>query len=137
MNKDKANRLITEYINGWINGDAARVLNTLAPDCLIVESHGPRFEGRDEVEKWINDWNQDGSKVIEWEIKNKLLQDTNAAFQWYFRCIMKGREYKIDGAAPALWSFETGEFPLSLNICKRNPKPQKINEPDRRSRRKS
>ncbi len=99
MNKDKANRLITEYVNGWINGDAARVLNTLAPDCLIVESHGPRFEGRDEVEKWINDWNQDGSKVIEWEIKNKLLQDTNAAFQWYFRCIMKGREYKIDGAS--------------------------------------
>ena len=99
MNNDKANHLITEYVNGWIDGDAERVLNTLAPDCLIVESHGPRFEGRDEVEKWINDWNKDGSKVIEWEIRNKFLQDTNAAFQWYFRCIVKGREYKIDGAS--------------------------------------
>jgi hypothetical protein len=44
-----AEHLVHAYIEGWRTGDRAKILGTLAPDCVIVESLGPTYTGADKI----------------------------------------------------------------------------------------
>ena len=97
MKPEQANQLFADYVEGWLKGDSRQITKTLTQDCLIIESHGPRFEGKDEVLKWVCEWNQKGSQVIEWKIKKHIFENNEGAFQWFFRYVMENEEQEIDG----------------------------------------
>lgn len=50
---DVATRLVGGYVEGWKAADSDLILDTLEPDCVVIESHGPTYRGRDQVKRWI------------------------------------------------------------------------------------
>jgi ketosteroid isomerase-like protein len=44
------------YIDGWRRHDVAAVLDTLTSDCVVIESYGPVYRGRERVEQCMHAW---------------------------------------------------------------------------------
>jgi ketosteroid isomerase-like protein len=91
--------LIEEYVTGWRENNLSKILNTLTQDSLIIESHGPRYKGKRNVEKWIETWKRAGNKVTKWKIKSfYYLENSHAAFfEWDFECVVGGEKHKLAG----------------------------------------
>ncbi|MHB8059633.1 MAG: nuclear transport factor 2 family protein, partial [Gaiellaceae bacterium] len=68
MNIETADRLIRQYVESWREGDAAKILGTVTEDCVISESHGPTYRGKDQVVRWVDAWFGAGGDVLAWEI---------------------------------------------------------------------
>jgi len=60
--------LLKHYIAGWKAQSADQILNTLAEDSLIIEPHGPTYQGKKEVAEWIATWHGEGHYIIKWDI---------------------------------------------------------------------
>lgn len=60
--------LIEQYIEGWKVGDITKITITLTDNCVIIESHGPVYRGKEKVKQWIQNWNAARSKVDDWDI---------------------------------------------------------------------
>jgi ubiquinone/menaquinone biosynthesis C-methylase UbiE len=103
MNRQKAHELITAYIEGWQTNDPTRVINTLAPDCVIIESHGPTYRGLETASRWIVGWMGTGHTVDRWDVTSFCFDDAEriAAFEWRFACTVDGVHYEIDGISIA------------------------------------
>lgn len=76
--------LLREYIDGWKEGKKAKILNTLSNDCIIVESHGPTYRGKEMVDKWFNEWHMLGNKVEKWKISSLYSYEGTAFSEWVF-----------------------------------------------------
>lgn len=98
MDQQTAHRLVTDYVEGWINNQPEQVLSTLKPDCLIIESHGPTYQGRDHVFQWITSWFRDGGQIQAWDITSFLYAGDMAAFEWRFECSGSWGKGIFDGA---------------------------------------
>ena len=66
---EAADRLIRQYVEGWRKGDAAMILASVNADCVIVESHGPTYRGKDQIARWVDTWFGAGGEVLLWEIR--------------------------------------------------------------------
>ncbi|MBN1813922.1 MAG: nuclear transport factor 2 family protein [Anaerolineae bacterium] len=99
MNRQDAYQLITTYVEGWKTGDAAQIINTLAPGCVIVESHGPTYRGLEIARQWIEGWLGLGNTVDRWDVTSFYFDEAEqaAAFEWGFECTADGVHYAIDG----------------------------------------
>ena len=60
--------VVRAYLDGWRRADQDAVLATLAPDCTVVEGHGPVYRGVDRVRQWLDAWFSPGNTVDAWEI---------------------------------------------------------------------
>ena len=49
-----AERLIRRYVEGWCKGDAAMILASVSEDCVVIESHGPTYRGKDQIGRWVD-----------------------------------------------------------------------------------
>ena len=97
MNDRQARTLIEDYVDGWKTNDRDRILSSLAPDCVIIESHGPTYRGTDLVRQWIESWFSGGSSVDRWEITSFHSMEDTAVFEWDFECTVGGQQYRLDG----------------------------------------
>jgi hypothetical protein len=86
LNHQQALTLINAYVEGWKNNRPDQIVGTLAPDCLVIESHGPTYRGRDHVLLWVTDWFQQGQSIQRWELSSFVYEDDAAAFEWVFEC---------------------------------------------------
>ncbi len=101
MERERASRLIHGYMEGWIAGNLPQILDTLDPDCLIIESHGPTYRGVDHVRRWVETWFAPGSRVDHWTLSSFVFEGDMAAFEWEFTCTVDGIQYQFDGASVA------------------------------------
>jgi hypothetical protein len=103
MNHQDARQLITAYVEGWKVNDPPQIIDTLAPNCLIVESHGPTYRGLDVATRWIEGWLGTGNTVDRWDITSFCFDEEKqtAIFEWGFECTSEGMHYKIDGISIA------------------------------------
>jgi ketosteroid isomerase-like protein len=101
-----AEHLIHAYVDGWRTGDRAKILGTLAPDCMIVESYGPTYTGVDKIARWIDTWLGAGNTVDRWEVTSLEVTATGAAcfFEWEFQCTFAGVRSGFAGASIARFS---------------------------------
>src|SRR6516164_2931109 len=53
MNDASTKQLLLAYVEGWKSGDREKILNTLDPACVVIESYGPTYRGKK--------WSVDGS----------------------------------------------------------------------------
>lgn len=108
MDEHIARYLIQSYINGWKQLDLSLVLSPLSENCVIIESHGPTYQGVEEVKRWINCWIKTGSKVMRWDLRSfYFLEKEKTAFcEWDFYCIANQREYVLAGASLVKFSSE-------------------------------
>lgn len=68
MNEKTAFNLIQQYIEGWKQNDLLLILSTLAEDCVVIESHGPQYQGIREIERWFGFWLNANGKVTKWDL---------------------------------------------------------------------
>jgi len=94
-----ASRVICNYVEGWKAADSRRILDTLEPDCVVVESHGPTYRGRDQVERWIESWFAEGDTVDRWDVTSLLVSNGVCAFEWTFSCTLAGELHSFEGAS--------------------------------------
>lgn len=76
--------LIQRYMDGWREGSAEEILDTLNEDCTIVESHGPTYRGKEIVRKWIADWHSCGNVVEKWVMTSFHPCGELVFFEWVF-----------------------------------------------------
>lgn len=99
MNAEIADRLIRRYVDGWREGDAAKILATVTEDCVVVESHGPTYHGKDQIARWVDTWFGAGGEVLAWEIRSLEALGEAAFFEWSFGCKWLGEKHEFEGAS--------------------------------------
>ncbi|RKN42932.1 nuclear transport factor 2 family protein [Streptomyces hoynatensis] len=90
-----------DYIDGWRRHDVAAVLATLAEDCVVVESYGPVYRGRERVAQWMRAWFGAGGTVDGWEITGEAAAGDTLVAEWVFSCTWEGKPATFDGASVA------------------------------------
>lgn len=76
--------LIQQYIEGWKSGNEAEILDVFAEDCLVIESHGPTYRGKEIIKKWIADWFGRGNVVEKWVITSFHTCGDTIFCEWVF-----------------------------------------------------
>ena len=89
--------VIDQYVLGWNKGNREQILNTVTDDCEIIESHGPKYSGKAEVEKWIDEWIKTNSVIHKWEVTSFYEVDDHVFFEWYFECVVENKKHSIEG----------------------------------------
>jgi uncharacterized protein (TIGR02246 family) len=95
----EARQLVEAYVDGWRGNDSRKIVSSLSPDCIVIESHGPTFLGIEAIRQWVENWIAEGSRVDRWDITSFHFLEDAAAFEWDFECIAKGQHYHIEGVS--------------------------------------
>jgi hypothetical protein len=93
----KKRNLIKRYVEGWKRGSGEIILDTVTPDCIIVESDGSVYRGSQAIAHWIKNWKQERNMVAVWDIAAYYEMSDTAFFEWTFACVAKGRHYQFNG----------------------------------------
>lgn len=64
----KGKALMQRYMDGWKDGNESEILSVFADDCVVVESHGPVYCGKDVIKQWIAEWFGQGNRVEKWKM---------------------------------------------------------------------
>lgn len=75
--------LIESYIEGWKTSDAIKILSPLAANCLIIESHGPIYHGKEMIQEWVLTWLK-CHKVKKWELTSFYSFNDIICCEWNF-----------------------------------------------------
>ncbi len=97
MHSTSPNQLILRYIEGWIAGDREQILSTLDSACLVIESYGPTYRGKEMVGRWIDSWFAPGNRVNHWEVTSFSTGDEAC----FFGCTYEGSRSSFEGASVA------------------------------------
>jgi hypothetical protein len=127
MDRAVAERLIRSYIEGWRAGDRDKILSTLAPECVIIESYGPAYTGVDKIARWIDTWLGAGNTVDRWEVTSLDVAATACFFEWEFECTFAGSRSGFLGASIARFRDERI---VSLREYKMTDTPSEWEPPD-------
>ena|SRR3990170_976447 len=95
----KVQNLIEQYVEGWKKNNLEKILDCLSKDCVIIESHGPTYRGKEAVGKWFKYWLKEKGRVLKWEIEEiYFLKNQNIAFfEWLFECIVEDKKHTLPG----------------------------------------
>lgn len=96
-----AKKLVQQYVSDWKKGDLRKITEILTDNCIIIESHGPKYKGLKEIIQWIKKWNKEKSKVNTWNITSFYQTKNIAVFEWKFLCTVDGKIHNIDGISIA------------------------------------
>ncbi|MBY0545528.1 MAG: nuclear transport factor 2 family protein [Gammaproteobacteria bacterium] len=91
--------LVQQYINGWKQNDLPMIISCLAENCVVIESHGPTYNGISNIENWFKFWLKAKSKVTKWDILSFYFyeEEQTAFVEWDFACISNNVEYSLPG----------------------------------------
>ena len=98
MHEATAHQLIQSYVQGWRATNRELILSTLDLDCVIIESYGPTYRGRDMIARWIDSWFAPGNIVTRWDITSFFATDEACFFEWTFECRYAGDLDGFEGA---------------------------------------
>ena len=92
---------LRRYIDGWRRHDVAAVLDTLTSDCVVIESYGPVYRGRDRVGQWMHALFGAGGRVEGWEVAAYDAAGDLLTAEWRFTCTWRGGIGSFEGASIA------------------------------------
>ena len=101
MHSTSPKKLILQYTEGWLAANREQILSTLDPACLIIESYGPTYRGKEMVGRWFDSWFAPGNRVNRWEVTSFYTGDEAYFFEWIFECTYAGQQYNFEGASVA------------------------------------
>ena len=99
MSDVSARQLIHAYVEGWKAGDREKILSTLDLECVIIESYGPTYRGKEMVGRWIDSWLAPGNTVDRWDVTSLSIGDEACFFEWFFECTYDGDRGGFEGAS--------------------------------------
>ncbi len=103
MTETNARKLVNLYVEGWKTNDMDRILEPLASDCSVTESHGSSYKNPKLIRKWIKQWNDAGNKVTKWDIDAFFFTGDSTFFEWSFECVTNKKRHRLDGASIVLF----------------------------------
>lgn len=118
MDKDKARKLILLYVDGWKENNVIKIIEPLASDCIIIESHGPLYKGIEKVKKWVEVWIKSKGVVNRWDITSFYFIDDTVVFEWIFDCIVNEKKYHIEGITIAHFENEKIKYLREYRMTK-------------------
>ena len=101
MDKAIARLVVQIYVDGWREGDRAKILSGLDEECVIIESYGPTYHGIVKVGRWVDGWLAAGNTVDSWDITSFYVAGETCFFEWVFACTYAGKHHRFDGASIA------------------------------------
>jgi len=107
-----------EHLNAALAG--LGIDNIFAEDVIYTESWGPKYNNRQIVKHWFQEWNTRG-KVVAWEIKQFFHKGNQTIVEWYFKNEMNnGSIEEFDGISLVEWTKDNKikslkEFGCNLN----------------------
>ncbi|HEY2811577.1 MAG TPA: nuclear transport factor 2 family protein [Rhabdochlamydiaceae bacterium] len=122
---ESINPIVQRYVDGWKKTDESEILDTLAEDCIIIESHGPTYRGKKIVKKWIEDWRKQGNIVEKWNINSFHTCGDLVVFEWVFAYKGKNIREAFEGVSLAkiknnkifeLREYRATQFPFMWEI---------------------
>ena len=132
MMEQQRERVIRLWFDMWLQARDLGMEEIFAPDCVYVESWGPRYVGRDKVAHWFQEWNTRG-RVVRWDIRQFFHKGDQTIVEWSFRNEMNdGRVEEFDGLSLVQWD-EAGRiaFLREFGCNTRNYDPYRDGDPPR------
>ncbi len=101
MDEAIARLVVQTYVDGWIEGDRAKILGSLDEECIVIESYGPTYHGIVKVGRWIDAWFEGGNTVDSWNITSFYSTGETCFFEWVFACTYAESYISFEGASIA------------------------------------
>ena len=117
---DEREKIIRLWFDMWLNQQDLGIDDIFTDDLIYIESWGPKYENRELLKHWFNEWNTRG-KVLIWDIKQFFHKDNQTIVEWYFKNKMNtGNFEEFDGISLVVWTKdnkikELKEFGCNLN----------------------
>lgn len=114
-------KLVQQYVQGWLHNDIEMICSALNEDCVIIESHGPKYEGLSHIKKWFQKWLEAEGKVLRWDMRSfhYCAQDASAFFEWDFVCVANDERYELSGMS--LVKFVDSKISFIHEYCMTRP----------------
>ena len=65
---EEREKIIKLWFDMWLQQRDLGIDNIFEENVIYIESWSPKYENRDTVKHWFNEWNTRG-KVLKWDIK--------------------------------------------------------------------
>ena len=116
--------IIQLWFDMWIQQKDLGIDDIFTEDVTYIESWGSKYEDRETVKHWFQEWNSRG-RVLVWDIKQFFHKDNQTIVEWYFHNQMKDSTCEeFDGISLIVWSKDNRISKLTefgCNINNYNP----------------
>ncbi len=85
---ERAERMVRLYVEGWKEGNRAKILGNLDPACVIIEYDGLTYRGIEKIGRWIDR-----------DITSLYVTGEVCFFEWVFECTFAGTRAGFEGAS--------------------------------------
>lgn len=101
MKRQNMLKLFKQYTKGWKEWNSAMILGCLDTSSIITEFNGKCFSGIEQIRRWLSDWEKEGNRVSQWDIKNEYydLDSKVAVFEWEFSCMIGSDKHHFKGSS--------------------------------------
>ncbi len=99
LERQDAYLLVEQYVEGWKTNNPNDILSALSHECVIRESHGSTYRGKELVKEWVEGWIIAGNTVESWDVANFVYDGGLASFEWDFECTVEGEKKRLLGAS--------------------------------------
>ena len=101
---EQRERTVRLWFDMWLRGEDLGIQRIFAPDCVYTESWGPRYEGREKIAHWFQEWNGRG-RVVRWDIRQFFHRGDQTVVEWIFANQMDdGRQEVFEGMTLVRWT---------------------------------
>jgi hypothetical protein len=117
---NKKEKIIQLWFDMWIKQKDLGIDEIFTEDVIYTESWSPKYENRETVKLWFNEWNNRGI-VIDWTIKQFFHKGNQTIVEWYFKNKMNnGSIEDFDGISLIVWTDDNKIKELKEFGCNRN-----------------
>ena len=99
-------KIIRLWFDMWLTQQDLGIDDIFLDDVIYIESWCPKYENRQTVKHWFNEWNTRG-KVLAWDIKQFFYKDNQTIVEWHFKNKMnEGKVEEFDGISLIVWTAD-------------------------------
>ena len=103
---DEREKIIRLWFDMWLTQQDLGIDDIFLDDVIYIESWCPKYENRQTVKHWFNEWNTRG-KVLAWDIKQFFYKDNQTIVEWHFKNKMnEGKVEEFDGISLIVWTAD-------------------------------
>jgi len=103
---NKKEKIIQLWFDMWIKQKDLGIDEIFTEDVIYTESWSPKYENRETVKLWFNEWNN-REMVIDWTIKQFFHKGNQTIVEWHFKNKMnEGKVEEFDGISLIVWTVD-------------------------------
>ena len=88
---------VRQWFAMWLTKQDTGMETLFAADAHYIESWGPEYHGRANIQRWFAEWNTRGT-VVQWDIGTFFHREDQAVVSWHFCAAMEdGTTQSFDG----------------------------------------